>query len=547
MKIRYSVLFASVLACTALLAGCASKDAPREAAPSGSGAAEPKKDITVSIYDRGLVPPAEGTIEDNRWTKWLNQNGPANVKFMAIPRFESAQKFNTLFASGGAPDLIFEYDTAYRNQLYTQKQLLPLDDLIESYAPNYKKMMEQYPQLKSVGTKSDGKIYELGRINELTPNHALFIRSDWLKKLNLEVPKTTEDFLKVAKAFTEQDPDGNGKNDTYGIALSFVSGYIIDYAFGAGTAWAEEDGKLVHVWDRIKASYDFRKQLFNAGVVDKDFLADTSGEKAKQDWLSGKLGIYGANGGAGDKNLLEAFLKNNPEGEYIPIALPETQFGSFGPVIQNPLQMVAAITSSAKNPDAVMKYYDFLLSDQVADILRNGIEGEHYTIVDGCPTPVDEAKNKVERAYMTDFQMVLSADPSNKCIGWNSIVNPIITGQTSEAEKNLLNKRKEIAAEAYKLYIDKNRPMGALTHGEHMPALPQDLQIITTNATKAMSDIWAKSVVEGSYTTDMALKDAQAAWEKAGGAKVDDFYVEWYDSSKDNAFLTGNMYDFASQ
>ncbi|MDF2927230.1 MAG: extracellular solute-binding protein [Paenibacillaceae bacterium] len=547
MKIRYSVLLASALACTALVAGCSSNDDPKDAAPSAGTAAEPKKNITVSIYDRGLVPPAEGTIEDNRWTKWLNQNGPVNVKFMAIPRFESVQKYNTLFASGGAPDLIFEYDSAYRNQLYTQKQLLPLDDLIEQYGTNYKKMIEKYPKLKSVGTKADGKIYELGRVNELNPNHTLFIRADWLKKLNLEVPKTLEDFMKVAKAFSEQDPDGNGKKDTYGIALSFVSGYIMDYAFGAGTSWAVVDGKLEHVWDRVKASYEFRKQLFNAGVVDKDFLADTNGEKSKQDWLSGKLGIYGANGGASDKNLLEAFVKNNPNADYIPIAPPETPFGKFGPVIQNPLQMVAAITSSAKNPEAVMKYYDFLLSDKAVDALRNGIEGEHYAIVDGCPTPVDDAKNKVERVYMTDFQMVLSADPSNKCAGWNIIENPIFTDKTTEAEKNLLNKRAAIAKEAYRLYIDKDRPMGALTHGEHMPALPQELQIIVTNANKAMSDIWAKSVVENSYTSDMALKDVQAAWEKAGGAKVDDFYVKWYDSSKDSAFLTKNMYDFASR
>lgn len=548
MKKRYSVLMAAAMACTVLIAGCGDKDENVAPTAGASEKPEPKKDITVSIYDRGTVPPEEGTIENNRWTKWLNEQGPANVKFVAIPRWESTQKYNTLFASGSAPDLIFEYDSGYRNQLYTQKQLRPLDDLIEKYSPNYKKMLEKYPALKKVSTREDGKMYELGRVNELKPNHALFIRSDWLKKLNLEVPKTAEDLLKVAKAFTEQDPDGNGKKDTFGIGLSFIGDQIIDYAFGAGTDWALKDGKVVHAWDRVKAAADYKKQLFDAGVVDKDYLADTKGEKSKQDWLSGKLGIYGANGGASDQGLLDSFMKNNPTGEYIPIQIPETSIGKFSPVITNPVQMVAAVTSSAKNPDAVMKYYDFLLDEDTAVVLRNGFEGEQYSIVDGCPTVISAEKNKLERGYIGDVQMPLPADLEDKCGGWNGYMNPRFTDKTSDWDKKVALRRAEIAKEALKLYIDKDRPMGALTHGEHMPPLPQDLQLTVTNATKAMKDIWAKSVVNGTgYTTDMALKDAMAAWEKAGGAKVDEFYAKWYDSKKDTAFLTKDMYEFATK
>lgn len=47
---------------------------------------------------------------------------------------------------------------------------------------------------------------------------AMFWRKDWLDKLGLEVPKTLDDYEKVLTAFVEEDPDGNGKKDTAGLA-----------------------------------------------------------------------------------------------------------------------------------------------------------------------------------------------------------------------------------------------------------------------------------------------------------------------------------------
>ncbi|MDZ7542662.1 hypothetical protein GNF83_15985, partial [Clostridium perfringens] len=79
---------------------------------------EKKPKITVSIYDRGLVPPGEGDYTKNRWTEWINENSPAEVEFIPVPRTGEAEKFNTLFASNSAPDLIMTYSQGYRNDLY---------------------------------------------------------------------------------------------------------------------------------------------------------------------------------------------------------------------------------------------------------------------------------------------------------------------------------------------------------------------------------------------------------------------------------------------
>ncbi|MDF2924533.1 MAG: hypothetical protein K0R57_3447 [Paenibacillaceae bacterium] len=545
---------AGILALGAVLSACSAKEEGSNAPsaggnPSASAPAAPVKrgSITSSAYDRGTVPAAEGTMENNRYTRWLNENGPVDVKFVAIPRFDSIQKYNTLFASGSAPDLIFEYDSSYRRQLYEQKQLLPLDDLIPKYAPNYNKFLEQYPVLKKLGTKSDGKLYELGTVSSIRPNHVLFIRGDWLKKLNLEVPKTDEELFSVAKAFATQDPDGNGKQDTYGFSLSFVSGMVLDFMFGnvftiyEKYPWYVKDGELLHDWERSAAAVAYKKKIYDEGLVDKDFLTDTKGEKAKQDWINGKLGIYGANSGLSDKDTFQALKKLNPQAELIPIALPKTSIGQFAPMFPSPIRNTAVVNAKAKDPAAVLAYVDFLIQEPAARTLSNGIKGVHYeTESTGCPQPIDIEKNKIEANYQYDLTLLSSLEVLNpKCSGLEAYFDPLVLNKT-EVEKEFYALRKP----AYEAYVSKERQLPLYTMIDFMPALPQDLQLLTTNAFKTIQDTWVKAIVGGKgYTVDQAVKDAQGAWEKASGGKVDDWYKQWYKENKDTAIFTKDIYD----
>jgi putative aldouronate transport system substrate-binding protein len=99
-------LSVAVIAAFALVAaGCggkstgASSDSAAKAGEGGGAGQAPEKrgSITVSLYDRGSVPADEGTMDNNRWTKWVNENGPVDVKYVTVPRWESIQKFNVMF------------------------------------------------------------------------------------------------------------------------------------------------------------------------------------------------------------------------------------------------------------------------------------------------------------------------------------------------------------------------------------------------------------------------------------------------------------------
>lgn len=537
----------AALLLTLSLAGCGGdgNSASGNAGGNADSGAEGGKrgSINVSLYDRGTVPAEEGTMADNRWTKWVNENGPVNVKYTTVPRFESIQKFNVLFASKQAPDLIFEFDTAYLGQLYNQKQLLPLDDLIEKNSTDYKAMLEKYPALRKAGTMADGKLYMVGRPMQLAPHHYLLIRADWLKKLGLEAPKTPEELLDVAKAFTEQDPDGNGQKDTLGSGLSFVAGIIYHHMFGTPFTlfgedqypWIVKDGKVVNDWDRIKAAVAFQKQMYDAGVVDKDFVTDKNGEKQKQDWIAGKLGIFGSNGA--DVSSYESLKKNVPDAEVIAIALPKTEFGQFSPLLSNPVQMTGGVNAAAKDPESVMKMIDFMVTDEYTNAIENGIEGEHYKkAANGCAENIDPDKNKKERDYNRDMNMLRPL--IGPCYGLKNKVNP------TPAEQDFV----KIYEQAEQAYMNPETPMPGITQNAYLPLLPQDLVQIKTNAFKTIMDMAMQTIVSGGADApDKFIEDAKAVWDKAGGAKVDEFYQKWYDENKDGAILMEDIYEMGKQ
>lgn len=550
------IIWAVLLAMLAVgLAGCSGKDNGQDAAQADKEQQQEDQEktrgkLTVAVYDRGNVPASEGTATDNRWLRWIKENAPADPEFVAIPRWESAQKYNTLFASGSAPDLIVEHDRVYRNQLYNQKQLLPLDELIEEHSTEYKALLEQYPVLRKLGTMPDGKLYEIGLISDMGPNHQLWIRADWLKALNLDMPETVEELYQVAEAFAKRDPDGNGRDDTYGMNISFVGGMIVDFMFGNvftvydKAPWVlDANGDLVHDWERKAAATAFKKRLYDNGLVDKDFLTDGKGDKAKQDFINGKLGIYGSNGG--DLNTFRALKELHSQAEVVALPLPETEFGSFSPVVSSPVSTFGIVNARAKDPIAVIEYIDFLHQPDTSRILRNGIEGEHYALNEqGCPAAIDPEKNKVERAYISDVAVLVP--PSADFKNCDTVRNPVLPKDPTpeaEADYKLLKEFSQLILSADKAYLDASRPMAGIIPVSFLPSMPQDLQINQTNGFKAMIDFLQKAIVSGgSYSVDKAIEDAKNAWKLSNGDQIDEWYKEWFRENKDNTVLVKDLY-----
>lgn len=533
---------ASALAIGLIVSACSGQGGAKQPEGTGSGAAAspspetasatPAKrgSMSVTIYDRGQIAPDEGTYADNRWTKWVNAKGPVDVKYVPIARATSDQKIPVLFASGDAPDLILEYSAVMRSQLWAQKQLLPLDDLINKYSVEYKQLLQKFPQLKKVTSMPDGKMYQIGIVQKPEAQIGLVIRKDWLAKLNLKVPETIEDFVNVAIAFANNDPDGNGKKDTYGFNMNAHT--AIDKMFGSELFIIEND-TLVRQFDRIKPAAEVKKKLFESGSVDKDFLTDKTGQKAEQDFANGKTGMFFGQKSAIKKNY-EILKKSDPNAVIVPIALPKTSYGQYSPDFGTPIDVIGVVNAKTKDPEAVIKYIDFMNKKSTIEYFENGDEGVHYKMgANGCAEPLDRDKRNKELGYNGDYKMLMSRYVLKTCSK-----DGVLLSSTNAFDQEWI----ALSNDMDRFYFDPSRPTPGYTHFKLRPNLEKDLNTTVDGGWTQWHDTIMKAIVSNG-NLDQAVQAIKDAWYNSGGQKAEDWHKEWYKENKDKWVFMKDLYE----
>ncbi|GAA0388579.1 ABC transporter substrate-binding protein [Microbispora corallina] len=165
-----------------------------------------------------------------RWQTTTFDAGPAK------------EKRQIALASGDYPDLFLlipwvdGFSQAEVLKLGKQGVAVPLENLIKENAPNIQKALDSNKTLKEMSTAPDGHIYALPQWSDCfhcTYPNKLWINTAWLKKLHLQMPKTTEELRTVLRAFKTKDPNGNGKADEIPMTADVQDGHLIDYLMGA--------------------------------------------------------------------------------------------------------------------------------------------------------------------------------------------------------------------------------------------------------------------------------------------------------------------------
>ena len=160
---------------------------------------------------------------------------------------------------------------------------------------------EKYPNLsqmnKSVAEtlSVDGALIAIPRTRDIG-RYGLSYRQDWADAVGItEEPKTIDDVYDMLYKFTYDDPDGNGKNDTYGMEMTSYTGPfdIIQTWFGVGNGWAEVDGKLipVHMQPEYKEALDWIKKVYDDGLMPKDWAVRTT-DTWSNGCKTGESGVY---------------------------------------------------------------------------------------------------------------------------------------------------------------------------------------------------------------------------------------------------------------
>lgn len=206
------------------------------------------------------------------------------------------EKRNLDISSGDLPDAIHNDGASDADLMNWAKKgvIIPVEDLIDQYMPNLKKILDEKPEYKALLTSPDGHIYSFPWIEELgegkesihSVNDMAWINKDWLNKLGLKMPETTDELIQVLEAFKTKDPNGNGQADE--IPISFINGgggedfKMLLGAFGVGDnddhIVVDNNGKVDFTADNddYKEGVKFMRQLQEKGLIDP--------EAFEQDW-----------------------------------------------------------------------------------------------------------------------------------------------------------------------------------------------------------------------------------------------------------------------
>lgn len=240
----------------------------------------------------GVFAPQSPTMDLNTawFTSFVEDKFDVDLDFQTTNynSAAAAEKRQISLASGDYPEvfmLINWVDQFSQAELlkYSQQGLIvPLNDLIEQHAPNIKAAFEKEPDLRKLATAPDGNIYGLPQWNDCfhcSYSAKYWINTDWLNKLGLSMPTTTDELKQVLLAFKNNDPNGNGRADEIPLSANAVDS-LIPYFMNSfvydprGTSFpmmlALYDGKVQFqaVQDGWRDGLAYLADLYKEGLID---------------------------------------------------------------------------------------------------------------------------------------------------------------------------------------------------------------------------------------------------------------------------------------
>jgi len=375
MKKKLARGFAVTLCATMLLSalsGCTPKEV-ETATNTASIPAEPfgvyEEPITLTVAQRNFGD-AIPTGEDSPWIQKYKEYGiNIDIEWSAdASQFDN--KLNTAIASGDIPDFFQVSDAEKISNLVRADMVADLTEAFEKYAsPLVKERFATEAGKAALEAATfDGKLYfiPINITESLNNMDLLYIRQDWVENLNMELPETLDDLKEIALAFTKNDPDGNGSDDTYGLAIPGKDGLNSAFFTGLGIypgMW--HDGMLFYsedengnvVWDgekpEMKEGLQFLQDLYAEGAIARDF-ATYDGGMAFEDLNGGKAGICIGARGYPAWAIHNTYV-NNPEAKWYAMKMPskdgtETMLAGF-----QPMNAGYAVSKECANPEAVIK------------------------------------------------------------------------------------------------------------------------------------------------------------------------------------------------
>ncbi len=336
---------------------------------------DPAIEITsVKSIDLNMKYPEGEDIDNNTWTKHYEDSLGIQVKYLWASDNQDGtydQRLNMAIATGDLPDIIPCNATIFK-KLVEAGIAADLTEVYEEYAsPYYKEVSAAFPEANESATV-DGKLMALPSIEaSAVETQILWLRDDWMENLNLEAPETLDDLVEIMEAFTWDDPDGNGIDDTYGLPLCNTltgAGFadfsgIINAYHGFVNVWMpNEDGELEYsmIQTEVRSALEKLQELYAAGLIDKEFGVKDANKLAEDI----AKGVYGVNFGANWDGYypFDGLINNDANASWTPYRLVSADGEPALTSVHWPITTYYVVNKDCENPEAAVKMMNLELA-----------------------------------------------------------------------------------------------------------------------------------------------------------------------------------------
>lgn len=303
---------------------------------------------------------------------------------------------------------------------------IPLNDLIDKYGTNTKKLFSDINYVEHGVTMPDGNIYALPSYSEIYHcrySQKMWIDQTWLDNLNLEMPTTTDEFYQVLKAFKEQDANGNGDTSDEIPLAGCINGWHSDpYAYLMNAFIYDDENKHMTVTnDQVDTSLNkeeyreglrYVNKLYEEGLLySETYSQDGNQLKTLASQSPNVVGSFTI--GAPMQALDGSAEAYQTVVTVPPLKGPDgVQYcGYYG---YDDLRIGAyIITKSCEDPESAFKLADFMYSEEASIRLRQGVKGTDWRMAEEGEKTFDDK----EATYARITPLITNGEAQNQNMG----------------------------------------------------------------------------------------------------------------------------------
>ncbi|GBF72487.1 hypothetical protein PA598K_00742 [Paenibacillus sp. 598K] len=376
---------------------------------------DPPIQLTTAMANYSYTKFGDGeTTDNNVYTQYIKDTYGIEVKAIwDVPFGQYEQKVNLMIASGDMPDFVGVSPSQFK-QLYEAGAIADLTEVYETYASDQvREIMELAGPEVLESARMKGRLMAIpwtGVAKESVS--VLWVRKDWYEKFNLTPPQSMADVLKMAEIFATQDPDGNGKPDTFGLGLykelsdNAMVGFLNGFHAYRDIWIKDADGKLVSgdIQPEMKTALAELQTLYKNGWLDKEFGVKDM-QKLEESIASGKIGMVFGNMGSAAAPLQQL----TPENEWLPFAVPSADGEAVK--LQIPLNIYNyywVVNKDVEHPEAIFPmiqtWLDMFYYNTSDDLYTQYNYDSELDIAHWMNAPIKIYKNKRADNHLAEME-----------------------------------------------------------------------------------------------------------------------------------------------